>query len=83
MDEVAAIDVGDGTARAEIDHMGAAAERVDARFRAGMAPAEAPHAREAQLLSETEHELDDVLWITLIVAVEPEGTRPELGLNRH
>jgi len=34
MDEVAAVDVGHRTACAEIEHMGAAAERIDARFRA-------------------------------------------------
>lgn len=81
MDEVAAVDVGDGAARAEIEHMGAAAERIDARFRAGMAPAEAPYAGKVERFGAAKDEPDDVFRLALFVAAEPECTRSDFGLD--
>ena len=72
----------DRLAGREIEHMGAAAETVETRFRAGVGVLKAPAAGEAEFGGATLHELDQTLRIARDVIAQPEFRAAMLRLDR-
>ena len=75
------VDPGDRLAGGEIEHMGAAAERVDARPRASVGPLEAPAAGEGERLGAAKDEQDHLLRIAGDLVANPQLGAAVLGLN--
>ena len=62
----------DALARAEVDHMRAAAEGIEARLRAGVGVFEAPKAFEIEFLRAEQDKLDHPLRVSRSVVVNPQ-----------
>jgi hypothetical protein len=71
-----------GLAGGEVEDMGAAAEPVEPRPRAGVGVLEAPSSGEAELGGAALHELDEALGIAGHVVAHPELAAAMLRLDR-
>ena len=80
---VGAVDARDRLALLEIQDEPAAAEPLDARLRAGEAPAEVPGALDVECFSAYEHEARHVFRFAVLVGVDPESARPGFVVDVH
>jgi hypothetical protein len=75
-------DPGVGVPLAEIEHMCAAAEGIDARTRAGVRPLKAPAAGEREGVGAAQDEVDDTLRVSGAVLPHPEFRASVSGIDR-
>ena len=80
---VGAVDARDRLALLETHDEPAAAEPLDARLRAGEAPAVAPGALDVECFSASEHEARHVFRFAVLVGMDPESTRTGFLVDVH